>query len=291
MISTDSLPYFEAEARERQGERNDLVALMPRSRKARDDAATAAGVSPRYVRSRAASSVAANFAGSASFARQRCTVIRSRPSSSSPNAVTGPLRRCHAAPGCFSCTSHQTTKLRCSVSLASAACGVREPAEVLPELDLQGDAFARQAVDGFGPRCFRQAIGDLPELPDQAEDFGVLRLQNGRTVHDAPLPFVSGSRTSTAAGQVASRGGGGVRLAVMSPVRVRLKELRAAARMSQAELARRADVRRATVIELEAGTARRVTLTVLERLARALGVPVGELLVSEPPVGPRRRAK
>ena len=76
----------------------------------------------------------------------------------------------------------------------------------------------------------------------------------------------------------------GVPFPYMSPVIVRIAELRGD--MSQAELARRAGVRRATIAELEAGKSTRVSLEVLERLADALGVEPGELLERE---GKRKR--
>lgn len=65
----------------------------------------------------------------------------------------------------------------------------------------------------------------------------------------------------------------------MSPIRFRLADLRG--EMSQSELARRAGVRRATIVEMEGGKASRVSLEVLERIADALGVEPGELLERE----------
>lgn len=53
---------------------------------------------------------------------------------------------------------------------------------------------------------------------------------------------------------------------------LRVKELRDAKGWSQAELARRAKVRPNTLVDIEKGTAKRITLDVLERLADALGV-------------------
>jgi transcriptional regulator with XRE-family HTH domain len=66
----------------------------------------------------------------------------------------------------------------------------------------------------------------------------------------------------------------------MSPARQmgkRLKKLREARDMSQAALATRAKISRGYLIRLEAGR-QDPTLGMLERLAKALGVPVTELL-------------
>jgi transcriptional regulator with XRE-family HTH domain len=66
----------------------------------------------------------------------------------------------------------------------------------------------------------------------------------------------------------------------MSPARQmgkRLKKLREAREMSQAALATRAKLSRGYLIRLEAGR-QDPTLGMLERLAKALGVPVTELL-------------
>ena len=57
----------------------------------------------------------------------------------------------------------------------------------------------------------------------------------------------------------------------------RLKKLREAREMSQAALATRAKISRGYLIRLEAGR-QDPTLGMLERLAKALGVPVKELL-------------
>lgn len=66
----------------------------------------------------------------------------------------------------------------------------------------------------------------------------------------------------------------------MSPARQmgkRLKKLREVREMSQAALATRAQISRGYLIRLEAGR-QDPTLGMLERLAKALGVPVTELL-------------
>jgi transcriptional regulator with XRE-family HTH domain len=59
----------------------------------------------------------------------------------------------------------------------------------------------------------------------------------------------------------------------MTPLRLRIRELREKAGWSQAELARRARVGQATVSRIEAGATKGVDLQTLERLARALKVP------------------
>lgn len=68
----------------------------------------------------------------------------------------------------------------------------------------------------------------------------------------------------------------------MTPVRFRLRELRQAKHMTQVELAAASGARQATISDMENGKARRVDLDVLEGLARALDVQVGDLIVLEP---------
>jgi transcriptional regulator with XRE-family HTH domain len=58
---------------------------------------------------------------------------------------------------------------------------------------------------------------------------------------------------------------------------MKLKKIREAKRLSQTELARKARVSRAYVFRLEAGGSD-PTVGVLQRLAKALGVPVTALL-------------
>lgn len=65
----------------------------------------------------------------------------------------------------------------------------------------------------------------------------------------------------------------------MTPLTLRIKELREAKALSQSELARRAGVRQATLSAIEAGKTRRVDFDVMERLAEALGVDPGFLIV------------
>ncbi len=57
-----------------------------------------------------------------------------------------------------------------------------------------------------------------------------------------------------------------------------MKQLREARAWSQPELAARAKVSQAYLAELERGTKKNPSLPVLRRIARALGVPVTELL-------------
>lgn len=57
-----------------------------------------------------------------------------------------------------------------------------------------------------------------------------------------------------------------------------LRELRVQRDLTQEELAKRAKITRSHLSLLEAGHRKNPSLDVLKRLARALGVPVGELL-------------
>lgn len=65
----------------------------------------------------------------------------------------------------------------------------------------------------------------------------------------------------------------------MTPIHLRVEELREAAGLSQTELAERAGIRRATLIDIEKGRTTGVDFDVLERLAVALGVDAGYLVV------------
>jgi len=78
----------------------------------------------------------------------------------------------------------------------------------------------------------------------------------------------------------------------MTPITLRLRELREAKGWSQRDLARRAGVRAATVNSLELRAPQKVDLSVLERLADALGVDAALLFVHErqPTARPRRRS-
>lgn len=57
-----------------------------------------------------------------------------------------------------------------------------------------------------------------------------------------------------------------------------LKTLREAKGLSQVELAARAKVERTYIVKLESGNKKNPSLEILQRLAKALGVPVTELL-------------
>lgn len=68
----------------------------------------------------------------------------------------------------------------------------------------------------------------------------------------------------------------------MTPLRIRLKDLREAAGLSQQQLGDLAGVRQATISEVERGLKQRIDLGILERLATALGVEPGALIEREP---------
>ncbi len=72
----------------------------------------------------------------------------------------------------------------------------------------------------------------------------------------------------------------------MSPLTVRIRELRNGLGLSQAALAERAGVRKATVNRIENQRVTAIDLSVLEKLARALGVPAG-VLIGETDAAPR----
>jgi transcriptional regulator with XRE-family HTH domain len=65
----------------------------------------------------------------------------------------------------------------------------------------------------------------------------------------------------------------------VSPITIRIQELREARGWSQAELARRAAVRQATVSAIENAQTSGIDFAVLERLADALGVDPAFLIV------------
>jgi len=64
----------------------------------------------------------------------------------------------------------------------------------------------------------------------------------------------------------------------MSPIRLRVEELRKAKNWTQEELARRAGVSRVTVNRIEGEENRRIDYDVLEKLANALGVNAAVLI-------------
>lgn len=65
----------------------------------------------------------------------------------------------------------------------------------------------------------------------------------------------------------------------MTPIRLRVRELRDALGWSQTELATHAGIRQATVSKVEAGGT--INLATLEKLADALGVNASALIVHE----------
>ncbi len=68
----------------------------------------------------------------------------------------------------------------------------------------------------------------------------------------------------------------------MTPILLRIRELRRARGWTQTELARRAGIRQATVSRLEGNAVSSVNLGVIEKLAAALEVDPGYLLVRRP---------
>jgi len=68
----------------------------------------------------------------------------------------------------------------------------------------------------------------------------------------------------------------------VTPLRVKLRELRDEKGLSQQALGDLAGVRQATISELESGNAQGIKFETLERLAKVLGVEPGELLEREP---------
>lgn len=75
---------------------------------------------------------------------------------------------------------------------------------------------------------------------------------------------------------------------IAMPLAFRLRELREAKGLTQAELAERAEVRAATISRIENNRTTAIDLAVLEKLARVLQVEPGFLLVRLPDA-PRRR--
>ena len=68
----------------------------------------------------------------------------------------------------------------------------------------------------------------------------------------------------------------------VTPILLRIRELRRARGWTQTELARRAGIRQATVSRLEGNAVSSVNLRVIEKLAAALEVDPGYLLVRRP---------
>ena len=67
----------------------------------------------------------------------------------------------------------------------------------------------------------------------------------------------------------------------MTPIRLRVRELREAKGINQTEFAELAGIRRATLAAIEAEQTKGVDFETLERIADALGVDAGYLIVHE----------
>ena len=76
----------------------------------------------------------------------------------------------------------------------------------------------------------------------------------------------------------------------MTPIALRLKELREVNGWSQAELARRSGVNQSVISRLESGDTRSVSFENLERLARSVGCDPGYLIVRTEPASLHRKA-
>ena len=66
----------------------------------------------------------------------------------------------------------------------------------------------------------------------------------------------------------------------MTPIRLRVREIREAQGLSQAALAKKAGIRPATLSAIETGQTKGIDFDTLERLARALSVPA-QVLIDE----------
>lgn len=67
----------------------------------------------------------------------------------------------------------------------------------------------------------------------------------------------------------------------MTPVRLRVRELRDAKGWTQVELAERAGIRRPTLVAIESGNTTAIEFEKLERIADALGVDAAYLIVHD----------
>lgn len=79
----------------------------------------------------------------------------------------------------------------------------------------------------------------------------------------------------------------------LTPIRITLREARKNEGLTQADLAELADVRQATISDIEKGKTTRIDLPLLEKLCRVLKVTPGDMLLleDEPPKakGKKRR--
>jgi transcriptional regulator with XRE-family HTH domain len=73
----------------------------------------------------------------------------------------------------------------------------------------------------------------------------------------------------------------------MTPLTIRLREVRLAKGLTQAALATLAKVRRATVVSIEKGQTKGIDFDTLDRLASALQVNAAALIHHTPPKGNR----
>jgi transcriptional regulator with XRE-family HTH domain len=69
---------------------------------------------------------------------------------------------------------------------------------------------------------------------------------------------------------------------LLSPITLRLREVRKDRKLTQAELSERSGVPQSTISRIEAGETGSISLANLERLADALGVNAALLIVHEP---------
>ena len=68
----------------------------------------------------------------------------------------------------------------------------------------------------------------------------------------------------------------------VTPLRIRLKEVRESRGLTQVELSAASDVRRATISDIETGKTSGIDFEVLEKLATALGVNAAVLVEHTP---------
>ncbi len=73
----------------------------------------------------------------------------------------------------------------------------------------------------------------------------------------------------------------------MTPLRLRLREMREAKGLSQLQLAEAAGIRQGTISALETGKSKGIDFSTAEALAKALGVSPHEIFETVP--APRRR--
>jgi transcriptional regulator with XRE-family HTH domain len=75
----------------------------------------------------------------------------------------------------------------------------------------------------------------------------------------------------------------------MTPLRLRLRELREAKKLSQLQLAESASVRQATISDLETGKSKGIDFATAEALAAVLGVEPHQLFETSKPAPKRTR--